>query len=715
MTSASIGQRCFTIVRDYPTQGATMYNMAPLLASAPLRKRVTAELAARCAPLAPTLIVALETRGYFVGSWLADALGLPLLCLKKTASALKMDPREKLGTVSFDLEYKKDESFSIPFGSIPTGSRVLLVDDVLATGGSLHAAKMLVRGVQPDSTVVGAAILLQVLGLHRAQFALPYFSLFAALPDKTIIDIAADKSDDDGLLDASDDPSDERAVLIWHPSMESVARGLLKTMPHQLQASPIKWEFFPDEWPNVRFDRAALQHRDVVFLASIHDKALLFEQISLMIAVPRQVVKSLRAFFPYYGPGTMERVSVEGELATAETLAKMCSACLPSTMGGPPIITIFDIHALPERFYFNDSATVVLETAIPLIKKKIIAERGTVVFPDEGAFKRYYLEFKGVCPILVCGKVRGQGDERTIVIAQEFLEHSYGPGIDPFKQPATIVDDLVQSGSTLAACAEVLRAKYDFPSINAFVTHAIFPDNAHLRFVLGAGKKIFDTFYVTNTNPSVSQKLQAIGAPFKVLDIVPLLDNILDKVLPMVKPLPWIRQTVTLCSGSALKEAAFRDAIKAMGREAAVPLEIIKTDGAHIQPIGNADIVQCAIDRMRQAARQHPGSWWKVAVESGLVEIKKDVWQEVTCIAASDGTVPVFDADFMPQLFWVYGPVLDAPHYKPILEQVLYNKGAVTLGSLLHAQDPSVPADAWYDRKELITEGLIAFMEKNKF
>lgn len=719
MTS-SIGQRCFTIVRDYPTKGTTMYNMAPLLASAPLRKRVTAELAARCEGLAPTLIVALETRGYFVGSWLADALGLPLVPLRKTASALKLYPRDyALNILEYDTEYKKGESIALPENCIPRGSRVLIVDDVLATGGTARAAEELVHITQPDSTIVGAAVLLDVLGLFLTNTSplehAPVVRLFAALADKTtIVDIAASKENDD--TDGIIHPMDKRAVLMWHPSMASLARELLVTMRHQLRASPIKWEFFPDGWPNVRFEsRATLQHRDVVFLASFHDKALIMEQISLMIAVPRQVIKSLRVFIPYYGPGTMERVSVEGELATAETLAKMSTACLPSTMGGPPIITIFDIHALPERFFFDDSATVTLETAIPLIKKKVIAVRGTVVFPDEGAFKRYYLEFKGVCPMLVCGKVRGEGDARTVVIAHEFLEHSYGPGIDPFKQPAFIVDDLVRSGSTLAECAVVLRAKYSFPSINAFVTHAVFSDNAHLRFVLGAGKKIFDTFYVTNTNPSVAQKLKAIGAPFKVLDIVPLLKDVLDPVLPEVIPALLEQTWITLCSKSPLKYTALLRAIAAMGNIDIISPSAFETTGTVNQPIGNAQIVQCVIERLRQGVSEYGDNRvLYVAIESGIVLVKADTWQEVTCIAASNAS-DVFTDDFAPRLSWVYGPVLDAPHYAPLLEQVLAAKGEVTLGELLHAQDPSVPADAWYNRKQLITEGLVAFFKKNHF
>jgi adenine phosphoribosyltransferase len=725
----SIGHQCFTVLPNCPNKGVTFYDMAPLLASAALRKRVTAELKTRTERFAPTLVLALETRGYWVGAWLADALGLPLLALRKTANALKTAPLDKLVVQEFNLEYKKGESIALPLGCIPPGARILIVDDVFATGGTVSAAALLAQRIQPDSTVVGVAVLLVLMGLivetdrelvsRRVQMvatldAIPRVALFGATVDRptVVFDIAATIEDDKAGVPASiPHPDDKRAALMWHPSMADMARQLLDAMPDKLRASPIRWEAFPDGWPNVHFEhRDTLTGRDVVFLASFHDKALLMEQISLMIAVPRQVIKSLRVFIPYFGPATMERVAVEGDLATAETLAKMCTTCLPSTQGGPPILTFFDIHALCERFYFDDRATVVFESALSLIKRTIVAQRMTVVFPDEGAFKRFYPEFKGQCPVVVCSKVRGEGDARKVIIAQQFLDHAYGPGLDPFTQPAMIIDDLVQSGSTLAECAVALRAAYTFPSISAYVTHAIFPNAAHLRFATGSGRKTFDTFYVTNTNPAVAEKLARIGAPFHVLDITPILVDTLDRVLPNADfARPWLDRVV-LCSNSALKRAALEAAIS-LRKCYHAALMIFNTTGTRKQPIGHMEIMQCVTERLRQCVasgyRVGP-THWVMAIESGIVRVGND-WQEVTCIAV----IKREDDVLAPETTWVNGPVLTTPRFAALLPRVLEALGEVTLGELLHAEDPNVPADAWYNRQELITEGIVKLLEKN--
>lgn len=713
----SIANQCFTLVKDCPTPGTTFYSMAPLLASASLRKRVTAELKARTEGLAPTLLLALDSRGYFVGSWLADALGVPLVALHKLGSALKAAPRDTLIVQEFDLEYKKGEAIALQRGSIPAGARILLVDDVLATGGTMAAAALLVKRVQPDCTVVGNVVLLQLMGLTvMTDSAIPCISLFAVPPHMTGPMDVASASLSKATAPFCPHPDDKRAALMWHPSMESIARSLLKAMPNKLRESPVRWEEFPDTWPNVHFEhRSTLEGRDVIFLASFHDKALIVEQVSLMIAVPRQVIKSMRVFIPYFGPATMERVAVEGDLATAETLAKMCSACLPGTQGGPPILTFFDVHALCERFYFDDRATVVFESALSLIEKWIIANSATVIFPDEGAFKRLYLRFKGKSPMLVCSKVRGEGDARKIVIGQAYPDHAYGPGIDIYAQPAIIIDDLVQSGSTLAECAVAIRASHSFASINAFVTHAIFPNNSHLRFVTGAGKKTFDSFFVTNTNPTVTEKLAAVGAPFAVLDIAPLLVHILDRALPHAPFSASRLKKITLCSQSPLKTAAVTEALQATGLLGDVVVVTLKTTGTVNQPIGHDEILACAKQRVLAfEPNASDNNTWTVAIESGIVRAHDTAtWQEVTCILVCKGLA--FDSgQYMKfHCMWAFGPVLDTPLHLDILKTVLAAKGEITVGELLHKKDVNVSADAWYNRQELIKEGLIKFIKSN--
>ena len=113
----------------------------------------------------------------------------------------------------------------------------------------------------------------------------------------------------------------------------------------------------------------------------------------MLMVMSRQLIRKLDIYITYFSVGTMERVDQEEIFATAETMAKIISNCVHITQQGAPIIHIYDIHALPIRFYFTDNVIVKLESAIPLLKSKI-NPNSIIVFPDDGAAKRFKPYFK---------------------------------------------------------------------------------------------------------------------------------------------------------------------------------------------------------------------------------------------------------------------------------------------------------------------------------
>jgi len=150
---------------------------------------------------------------------------------------------------------------------------------------------------------------------------------------------------------------------------------------------------------------------------NMFDKSKLLEQLSMIMILPRQFVKSLQIVLPYFAPATMERVDEEGVLATAETAAKIIGCCVPITRSGPATLRMFDIHALPIRFYFPDTVLIKLMSAIPLLIAQL--PKGTsIAFPDEGAAKRFKKTFSNF-PIIVCSKVR-DGEARIVKIIDRY-------------------------------------------------------------------------------------------------------------------------------------------------------------------------------------------------------------------------------------------------------------------------------------------------------
>eukprot|EP01006_Ploeotia_vitrea_P024714 TRINITY_DN57519_c0_g2_i2.p1 TRINITY_DN57519_c0_g2~~TRINITY_DN57519_c0_g2_i2.p1 ORF type:complete len:216 (+),score=123.06 TRINITY_DN57519_c0_g2_i2:212-859(+) len=209
---------------------------------------------------------------------------------------------------------------------------------------------------------------------------------------------------------------------------------------------------------------------------------------------------------------------------------------------GIPQVIIFDIHTLQNEFYFDDTVLVRHTSCVPLLKRELslLAEKKldsddeesdkdkgqttvarvadladmpiAVAFPDEGAYKRFHAHFDKLYELIICHKVR-DGDKRIVKLKEGDVKDKH----------CVIVDDLVQSGSTLLQCAKTLLAN-GAGAVSAYVTHAIFPNESHEKFV---GNSDFQFFWVTNSHP-VTRKL-VDKPPFKILSVAPLvIDEILD-------------------------------------------------------------------------------------------------------------------------------------------------------------------------------------------
>jgi phosphoribosylpyrophosphate synthetase len=181
----------------------------------------------------------------------------------------------------------------------------------------------------------------------------------------------------------------------------------------------------------------------VAFLASFSSPGVIFEQLSIIYALPRMFVSSFTLVLPFFPTGTLERMEDEGDIATAFTLARILSN-IPISRGGPTSLVIFDIHALQERFYFGDNVLPCFESGIPLLKHRLHqlpdANNISIAFPDEGAWKRFHKQLQHF-PTIICTKVR-DGNNRIVRLKEG----------EPQGRHVVIVDDLVQSGGTLTEC-----------------------------------------------------------------------------------------------------------------------------------------------------------------------------------------------------------------------------------------------------------------------
>ncbi|MGQ0538856.1 MAG: adenine phosphoribosyltransferase [Gemmatimonadaceae bacterium] len=147
-------------IPDYPKPGIVFKDITPLLAE-PLHFRQACDLmAAPFREAAVSHVVAIESRGFLFGAPVALALGAGVVPMRKPGKL----PHATSG-ISYDLEYGSDR-LEMHTDAIDGRGRVLVVDDVLATGGTAAAACALVESV--GATVVGLSFLVRLAFLNGA-------------------------------------------------------------------------------------------------------------------------------------------------------------------------------------------------------------------------------------------------------------------------------------------------------------------------------------------------------------------------------------------------------------------------------------------------------------------------------------------------------------------------------------------------------------------
>jgi len=156
-----LGERIRAVIRDvpdFPQPGIVFKDITPVLADVALMREIVARLADTHQRLGIDLIAGVESRGFLFGTPLAMALGAGFTPIRKPGKL----PWQTL-RVNYALEYGQD-SLEAHTDAVRPGQRVLIVDDLLATGGTASGAVDLVRRLGGE--VVGAAFVVELAFLN---------------------------------------------------------------------------------------------------------------------------------------------------------------------------------------------------------------------------------------------------------------------------------------------------------------------------------------------------------------------------------------------------------------------------------------------------------------------------------------------------------------------------------------------------------------------
>lgn len=162
-------------IPDYPKPGIMFRDLTTLMGNAEAFRATCGALAEAHRNHGVSHVAGIEARGFIFGAAVADRLGAAFVPVRKEGKL----PHETIAR-SYALEYGED-TLEVHADGVPPGSRVLLLDDLLATGGTAAATAELLRSA--GGQVVGAAFVVELKGLpgraRLADLGLDVFSLIS--------------------------------------------------------------------------------------------------------------------------------------------------------------------------------------------------------------------------------------------------------------------------------------------------------------------------------------------------------------------------------------------------------------------------------------------------------------------------------------------------------------------------------------------------------
>ena len=157
-------------IPDFPKPGILFYDISTLLAHPKAWRETVNQLADVVRPFSPSLLVGIESRGFLTAAPLALELGCGFIMVRKPGKL----PGETI-SYSYELEYGKD-TIQIQADAVEPGQPVVVMDDLLATGGTMAASINLLRQVGADVRACACIMELSFLG-GRSKLDVPVKTL----------------------------------------------------------------------------------------------------------------------------------------------------------------------------------------------------------------------------------------------------------------------------------------------------------------------------------------------------------------------------------------------------------------------------------------------------------------------------------------------------------------------------------------------------------
>jgi len=378
-------------------------------------------------------VVVLDARGFLLaGEFMRE--GYPVVMARKPGKL----PQEEV-KIEYQKEYGTD-TICITQDSIQKDAKVIVIDDLVATGGSMGAVESLVNKMGATVVAFIAPFAIEIESQEGLQLLakLDYRLRFHS----TQLEASSGQAWEEWTLPLPvRAPSD--TVTITPPSLRYITSDSHKV--------PVRWGRY--YWSsNIWFSPRHVKDKNVYVFLDPANAPEMSDVLQLLSILYRKDPRKVMVVIPFLDQSTQDRVEFD---ATMESVAAVDTI---GTLLGKFVVHTFDLHAEQSRFAFHDLR---FESLVKVLWEDYHAQHPHVipVFPDAGAGKRFG-GLLGLDDPVIFRKIR-QGDSRVV-----HTDHKFEPD-----RSYVIVDDLVRSGGTMAAVQLYLEA-HGAQRVDALFAHA---------------------------------------------------------------------------------------------------------------------------------------------------------------------------------------------------------------------------------------------------
>jgi adenine phosphoribosyltransferase len=466
-------------INNFPHDGIIFRDISSLLSNNELFSKSLDMLADLVKHLDIDHIAAMESRGFLIATGLAERLKCSIVLLRKPS---------RLPNVIENSQ--SEERLTLQKGLIKQNEKVLIVDDLLATGGSLYSGCELVEKV--GGIILGCVVLIQLNGVKK-NIRLEKYNVYSLIQYNTNKCVETPKRikyiSNENII------SDNRAIICHNENTKNIEENIIDLYPYYFRNEIIDWSHLQlNDIENIS-EKYKFINKNMIFIMSLEKKSDIFDQIKNILILKKTHLKSLNIIIP------CDNKKDYNDIYIINTIVDIICPMYASKQNTLVTFNICGIYRYISFKPQHNNIPIHVEYTVDSFRHVISEDTTIVIF--ENIYGNLNITSKYTNKIILCK------------VHYDFIEFS-----DKFNtydlQDVLLIDNQSNCSESLMKCKNELKS-IGANKIRSYIVNNVHGEKYFEQFYSSVDTNPFDTIYVSEINHASTKHLKNIK-PFEFLN-----------------------------------------------------------------------------------------------------------------------------------------------------------------------------------------------------